>query len=90
MIMPKNITGHIRKHIDLSQSELAIFNKYVEIYQFKKKEFILQESKVCKHLYFVEKGCLRMYFINKKGIDPGFQVMESSGFKTKTQPKSTG
>jgi CRP-like cAMP-binding protein len=67
--MHKNIIQHIRKHIDLSESELTIFNKYVVTHQLKKKEFILQESKVCKSLYFVEKGCLRMYFINKKGVE---------------------
>jgi len=67
--MHKNIIQHIRKFVDLSESEVVTFNKYVEIHQLKKKEFILQESKICKHLYFVEKGCLRMYFINKKGIE---------------------
>jgi len=67
--MHKNIIQHIRKFVNLSESEVVTFNKYVEIHQLKKKEFILQESKICKHLYFVEKGCLRMYFINKKGIE---------------------
>lgn len=67
--MPGIITEHIRKHIDLSETEVLVLNKYVELHQFKKKEFILQESKVCKSLYFVEKGCLRMFFINKKGVE---------------------
>jgi len=64
-----NIIQHLRKLIDLSEAEVGVFNKYVETHQFKKKEFITQESKVCKNLYFVEKGCLRMYFINKKGVE---------------------
>lgn len=67
--MQKNIIQHIRKHSDLSENEVLIFNKYVETNQFKKKEFILRENKVCKYLYFVEKGCLRMYHINKKGVE---------------------
>jgi CRP/FNR family transcriptional regulator, anaerobic regulatory protein len=67
--MHKTIIQHIRKLVDVSESEAVVFNKYIETHQFKKKEFILQESKVCKSLYFVEKGCLRMYFINKKGIE---------------------
>ncbi len=67
--MHKNIVQHIRNHVDLSESELVIFLKYVEIHQFKKKEYVLQESKICKYLYFVEKGCLRMYFINRKGVE---------------------
>ncbi len=67
--MHKNIIQHIRQHTDLSDSDAIILNKYIEIHQFKKKEFISQESRVCKHLYYVEKGCLRMYFINKKGVE---------------------
>lgn len=67
--MHSSIIQHIRKFIDLSESEAAIINKYVEIHQFKKKELVIQEHKVCKHLYFVEKGCLRMYFINIKGVE---------------------
>lgn len=32
----------------------------------KKNEILLQEGKICKHLYFVESGLLRFYF-NKEG-----------------------
>ena len=67
--MRNNIIQHIRKFIDLNEIEAVTINKYIEIHQYKKKEFIIQERKVCKHLYFVEKGCLRMYFINKKGVE---------------------
>jgi len=67
--MQKNIIRDIRKFVDISESEVVVFNKYVETHQLKKKEFLLQANSVCKHLYFVEKGCLRMYFINKKGAE---------------------
>ena len=67
--MQNNIIQHIRKFVDLSESEVEVFDKYVETHQFKKKEFLVQEHRGCKHLYFVEKGCLRMYFINKKGAE---------------------
>ena len=67
--MHKDIIQHLRKVIDLSEREVEIFKSYTETHQFKKKEFLLQEGKVCKSLYFVEKGCLRMYFINKKGVE---------------------
>lgn len=67
--MQIDILQHLRMHISLSESEALIFNKYVEKQQLKKKEYLLEESKVCKSMYFVEKGCLRMYFINKKGVE---------------------
>jgi CRP/FNR family transcriptional regulator, anaerobic regulatory protein len=67
--MHKDIIQHIRKIIDLNEREVEIFKKYTESHQFRKKEFVIQEGKVCKSLYFVEKGCLRMYFINKKEVE---------------------
>jgi CRP-like cAMP-binding protein len=67
--MHKDILQHLRKVIDLSEPEVEIFKSHTETHQFRKKDFVIQEGKVCNHLYFVEKGCLRMYFINKKGVE---------------------
>lgn len=67
--MDINLIQHIKKFIDLTDIEALAINKYVETNQYKKKEFVLKEHKVCKHLYFVEKGCLRMYFVNNKGAE---------------------
>jgi CRP/FNR family transcriptional regulator len=67
--MQINIIQHIRTFVDLNESEVAVFNRFAEIHKFKKKDFLIHESRVCNHLYFVEKGCLRMYFINKKGAE---------------------
>jgi CRP/FNR family transcriptional regulator len=67
--MQKNIIQHIRKFVDLSESDVEVFNKYIETHHLKKKDFLIHESRVCNHLYFVERGCLRMYFINKKGTE---------------------
>ena len=58
--MHKALIQHISKVIDLSEFEVDVINKYVETHQLKKKEFILQESKICNKMYFVEKGCLRI------------------------------
>ncbi|NVO20825.1 MAG: Crp/Fnr family transcriptional regulator [Bacteroidetes bacterium] len=67
--MQKNIVQHIRNHVDLSDSEVEVLNKYFKIHHCKKKELLLIENKVCNQFYYVEKGCLRMYFINKKGVE---------------------
>jgi CRP/FNR family transcriptional regulator, anaerobic regulatory protein len=67
--MQKDIIHQIRKYVDLNETEVEVFNKYAETHKFRKKEFILQESRICKYLYYVEKGCLRMYFKNKKGVE---------------------
>ena len=52
--MNKNIIQQVRKIVDLSESEVEIFNKYVTTHQFKKKEFVNLADSVCKQLHFVE------------------------------------
>lgn len=50
---------------DLDWKEISrCFEKRI----IKKNEVLLQEGKVCRHLYFIESGLLR-YFINKHGND---------------------
>jgi len=67
--MNDQLIQHIRKHIDLSDIDILILNKYLKQNTYKKKEFILRENNVCRNLFFVEKGCLRMYFINEIAVE---------------------
>jgi CRP/FNR family transcriptional regulator, anaerobic regulatory protein len=67
--MQKNIVQHIRKLVDLNETDVEVFSRYLETSQYKKKEVILTENNVCNSLFYVEKGCLRMYFINNKGVE---------------------
>ncbi|MBK8807857.1 MAG: Crp/Fnr family transcriptional regulator [Bacteroidales bacterium] len=64
--MHANLISHISKYIELDECSIEVINKYFKPTDYKKKEFLLQEGQVCKSLHFVEKGCLRMYFINNK------------------------
>jgi len=65
--------NHIRKFVEINDSEIPILNNYLKRIDLKKKEFLIKEGQICNRLYFVEKGCLRMYFINDKGIE---QIMQ--------------
>jgi CRP/FNR family transcriptional regulator, anaerobic regulatory protein len=89
--MNDNLIKHIRKYIDLSDSESLILSRYVKQSSYKKKEFVLQENNDCKNLFFVEKGCLRMYFINEKAVEQivqfaldGWWISDLKSFINKT------
>lgn len=36
---------------------------------FRRNEYVLSEGEVCKHNYFVVSGCMRLFTINKEGIE---------------------
>jgi CRP-like cAMP-binding protein len=37
--------------------------------KFRKKQYLLQEGDVCKHLSFIVKGAVRQYTVDEKGIE---------------------
>ena len=59
--------SHIKKRINLSQKELNLCSEFFAPKKIKKRQFLLQEGDVCKHLAFVNAGCLRDYTVDHKG-----------------------
>lgn len=67
--MYSSLIKHIRTFVGLDESEVEILCRYFKSNTFRKKEYLLSAGQVCRSLYFVEKGCLRMYFLNSKGAE---------------------
>lgn len=67
--MYPNLVKHIRRYVELDEHEVQTLYKYAKPLSFKKKEYVLKEGQVCSAFYFVEKGCLRMFFINNKTVE---------------------
>jgi CRP-like cAMP-binding protein len=100
----ENLIAHIKRYVPLDQREEAALPGYVNLFDLKKKEYLLKEGQVCKSLYFVEKGCLRLFYINDKGVEQiiqfaienwwmsdymSFTLQKPSGFYIQTVEKST-
>src|SRR3954462_11542223 len=68
-MMAPPIIQHIRKFIELNEEEEAFVMSDTKRLRLKKKDYLLKEGQICKSNYFVEKGCLRMFFINEKGTE---------------------
>ena len=71
--MYQNLICHIRKYVELNESEIPILYKHIKQIHVEKKDFLLEEGQICKSNYFVEKGCLRMFYINNKAEEQTFQ-----------------
>src|SRR5947199_7895008 len=71
--MSKVLLEHISRFIKISIEEHNQILHYFTSHTFSKKQNLHEEGKVCKSNYFVEKGCLRMFFINEKGIEQTIQ-----------------
>lgn len=64
--MYPNLINHIRRYVALDDDAIDVLNTYIKPLLLKKKEFLLKEGQICRSIYFVEKGCLRMFFVNNK------------------------
>lgn len=53
--------------IALNKEEKALVTKFFEPRLFRKRQYALQEGDVCNQLFFIVRGCLRMYKIDEQG-----------------------
>jgi len=63
------LIAHIKNYISLDDKEPVPLSAYFKSTFVAKKDLLLKEGDICRHNYFVEKGCLRMYFVNDKGTE---------------------
>jgi CRP-like cAMP-binding protein len=58
---------HITKRIDLGDEAFATCCAFFVPRKVKKNRFLLEQGDVCRHLIFVNDGCLREYHVDHKG-----------------------
>lgn len=61
----KLILSNVAKHIRLDEQEESSFTKVLRKIPVSKKEIVLHQGDVCKHIYFVNEGVLRAYYSDK-------------------------
>lgn len=61
------LLSYFDRLIPLSEEEKALVTSTFHPRLFRKRQYILQEGKICTQFYFVVRGCLRMYKIDGKG-----------------------
>jgi CRP/FNR family transcriptional regulator, anaerobic regulatory protein len=65
--MKDNLIAHINQFVKLDEDEIRQVYDSVNEVAVKKKQFILNADEICRANYFVSKGCMRLYFINRNG-----------------------
>lgn len=63
------INKQVLKHVTLSEEEIAIFNSLLEFKKVPKKTMLLHEGDVCNFEAFINKGCIRSYYIDEHGAE---------------------
>ena len=61
------LRAHIEKRIHLRDEEFSRCTQFFIPRKVKKRQFLLQEGDICRHIAFVNSGCLRAYTVDHKG-----------------------
>jgi CRP-like cAMP-binding protein len=67
--MSEYLKKHIEKFIEIYEQDYAKIQTYFTVIKVAKKQNLLVEGEICKANYFVNTGCLRLFFINEKGVE---------------------
>jgi len=63
------LVRHIQRFINLNDNEKDIIEKHTQRLSIKQFSFLLQKGEINSSIYFVEKGCLRMFFEKTKSVE---------------------
>lgn len=76
------LKNFFNEYVQLPTAELDNIVSKFKLKKIKKNEFVLCEGEVCKDLIFVQKGCLRLYYIqNDVEVSVWFALQHSSAIE---------
>lgn len=73
---------HFDNYLPLDSTEKEELSSRIIEKKIKRRQFILQESDVCKHYNFVISGLFKMYAVDKKGAEHNIQFASENEWIT--------
>jgi CRP-like cAMP-binding protein len=63
------ILSNISRYVQLSKVEVELFVSVLERRTVYKKDYLIKSGEICRHDFFVNKGCLKVCYANEKGVE---------------------
>ncbi len=67
------INSSVSKYVSFTEEEINIFDEALQLKTVPKKTFLLQEGEICRFEAFINKGCIRTYYLDEKGAEVTLQ-----------------
>ncbi len=74
----ENINHYLAKVLDVPSEKVDMCSLYYQVKKIAKNDFVLRSGEVCRNVFFVEKGLLRMFSIDKNGKEHIIQFAPES------------
>ncbi|WP_294219111.1 Crp/Fnr family transcriptional regulator [uncultured Chryseobacterium sp.] len=73
-----NINAYLARVLEVPLEKVNMCSLHYESRKVSKNQFLLQYGEICRNIYFVEKGLLKMYSIDKNGKEHIIQFAPES------------
>ncbi|WP_029296989.1 Crp/Fnr family transcriptional regulator [Chryseobacterium hispalense] len=67
--MSENIIGNVTRFINLEPKEEQFFTDLLTLQTFPKKTVLLHEGEICQFEGYIQKGCVRVYYLDDNGFE---------------------
>lgn len=68
------LINHFKEIVALSESDVERIFPTLEIKKFKKKDYLLKEGQISRHMRYIVKGSLQAFYIDDKGREQTTQL----------------
>ncbi len=65
--MTDNFLNLFNSYVQLTESDIEFCKQYFELKSFSKNNILEEENKIPKHLYFITKGFMRLFYYDENG-----------------------
>ena len=77
--MHTQLTEYLKANADFTDAELEKIISHFKPLKTRRNQVLVEVGQVCKHFYFINEGCLRLYEIDNKGNEvTAFFALEDS------------
>ena len=76
----ENIKKVISNYIEINDEEWIYYSSKFRVIEIKKKEIILTKGNICRDVFFVLNGLLRVFFVDKDGEEKTFHFSLENTF----------
>lgn len=67
--MYHKLEDFIKSKTDISEETLHKICSHFKLQKTKRNEILLNYDQICKHYYFINKGCIRLFTTSKNGVE---------------------
>ena len=89
--MYDRLKTYCRNTVPLTDEELKLIDKYFEVKDLKKKDFLLKDGKICNFIGFIADGAIRHFHVKdgvEKTCDISFEISWVTDYQSFTQSTS--